>query len=171
MSRKFEKGAIKYPFVAVPKELLASMQWQALPDSAKTLAIDLANQYTGGNNGRISTAFTAMQKCGWTSKSKLAKAKAALLQSDFVILTRKGHPPRTSEWVGFTWWPLNWQQSMDIKQSGWPYLNFINLPLHDPNNGREKMRKAAPCVSRNPGRSRHKSPSGHPESGEMGQLE
>ena len=120
----YRKGAIPYSFVALPFAVLRSTEWQKLPSSAKVLAIDLASQYTGKNNGRLCVSFVAMQKCGWASKSTLIKAKRALLECSFVICTRKGHPPRTAEWMAFTWWHLHYEKSMDVEPRKFPYLDF-----------------------------------------------
>ena len=98
-----EKGALPFQFVAMPKAILMSLEWQNLPYAAKSLVMDLMAQYTGKNNGRLCPAFGVMERCGWKSKTTLINAKRALLESSFVVLTRKGHPPHTAEWIGFTY--------------------------------------------------------------------
>lgn len=135
----FKKGQIAYQFVAVPKMVLTSPGWLEMPHSARALALDLAGQYTGKNNGRLTAAFEAMQRVGWTSKGTLHRAKKALQDAPFVLLTRKGHAPRTAEWYGFTWWPLNFDPSMDVDPRQFPYLNFLAAaPRIDPNEGRDR---------------------------------
>jgi hypothetical protein len=136
--RNYDKGVLPFNFAAIPLDVIRSPEWQALPHSARALAIDLAAQYTGKNNGRLCPAFTVMERCGWTSKRTLIDAKRALLECPFVMLTRKGHPPRTAEWIAFTWWKLNYEQSMDIDPKKFPYLSFGNLERIDPNTGRGK---------------------------------
>ena len=140
MSRSsYHKGALKFDFVALPKAVLKSAEWCDLPPGARILAIDLAAQYTGKNNGRLTPAFEAMQQQRWVSKGTLIRAKKALLEASFIVLTRKGHAPRTAEWVGFTWWPLNFEPSMDVDPKYFPYLNFqtVQSARIDPNRGRE----------------------------------
>jgi hypothetical protein len=134
--RDHQKGSIPYQFAAMPMDVIRSPEWQALPHSARSLAIDLMAQYTGKNNGRLCPAFTVMERCGWTSKTTLIAAKRALLEAQFVVLTRKGHPPRTAEWIAFTWWQLNYEPSMDIDPKRFPYLSFVKLSRIDPNEGR-----------------------------------
>ncbi|MDE2452918.1 MAG: hypothetical protein KGL43_04935 [Burkholderiales bacterium] len=136
----YRKGQIPYDFIALPKAVVTSAEWYALPPAAQVLALHLASQYTGKNNGRLTPAFEAMQRCGWTSKTTLISAKRSLLNASFIMLTRKGHAPRTAEWIGFTWWKLDWQDSMDIGKNGWPYLNFVSIEMAriDPNKGRTK---------------------------------
>lgn len=137
--RDHRKGGLPYPFVAFPRSILCSEEWLSLPHSARCLAFDLAAQYTGKNNGRLTPAFEVMRRSGWTSKDTLMRAKKALLNCSFVCLTRKGHAPRTAEWIGFTWWELNWDRSMDIGPKGLAYLNFMSIEAAriDPNAGRE----------------------------------
>jgi hypothetical protein len=145
-ARDYKKGAIKFQFVALPMQVIRSDEWQALSRSAKALAIDLMGQYSGRNNGRLSPSFVVMERCGWTSKATLIAAKRALLDCSFVMLARKGHPPRTAEWVAFTWWELNYEKSMDIDPKRFPYLNFIKMERIDPNNGRGKsLEKIRSC--------------------------
>lgn len=123
--RDYRKGELPFEFQPIPKAVLRSAEFQALPSSAKALMLDLMAQYTGKNNGRLCCAFEALQAVGWSHKHTLARAKEHLLECSFARLTRKGRAPRTAEWLGFTWWKLDWQESMEIPATGWPYLNFM----------------------------------------------
>ncbi len=124
-AKDYRKGGLPFGFVPIPKEVLKSTEFGTLTASAKALMLDLAAQYTGKNNGRLCPSFDVMQRCGWTSKHTLLRAKRALLECDFALQTRIGHPPRTAEWIGFTWWKLDWHESMEVSPRGWPYLNFV----------------------------------------------
>jgi hypothetical protein len=117
-----------------------SAEWQGLPFGARVLAVDLMGQYTGKNNGRLCPAWEAMQRCGWKSETTLLRAKRALIECSVVIHTRKGHRPRTSDWIGFTWWNLDWDKSMDIGPRDFPYLNFMKTAPIDPNVGRQQAK-------------------------------
>lgn len=139
--RDYERGGIPYAFVAIPKEVLSMPEYQSLPASSKALLLDLANQYTGKNNGRLTPSMQAMDRCGWASKGTLQRAKAALLEAPFVVLTRKGHPPRTTEWIAFTWWKCDYEKTMDIDPKSFPYLNFLPMRMGDPNTGRDQAKK------------------------------
>lgn len=132
------KGKLPFKFIAIPRLILDSHEWHKLPPNAIKLALDLAAQYTGKNNGRLTPAWEAMQRRGWVSKGTLNRAKSALLEASFVVLTRKGHAPSTAEWIGLTWWKLDHHLSMDIGPKGLPYLNFapVQLARIDPNVGR-----------------------------------
>lgn len=127
MASKFKKGQLPYEFVALPKAILLSPEWQGLPPNTMRLALDLMGQYTGKNNGRLTPAFVVMQRQGWKSETTLIKAKRALLECSFVVHTRQGHAPHTTDWIAFTWWKLDWEKSMDIEPRGFPYLNFVKL--------------------------------------------
>jgi hypothetical protein len=162
----YKKGQISYPFVPIPKAVLTGPEWQKLPHSARALALDLAAQYTGRNNGRLTAAFEAMRRVGWTSKGTLQRAKVALQDATFVMLTRKGHAPRTAEWFGFTWWRLDYESSMDVDPRLFPYLNFMmGAPRLDPNVGRASASGPRFVMSKNRTDASRNCPPGGAESG------
>ena len=139
-AKKRKGNEIPYAFVALPKAVLQSVEYQGLSSSAKALLVELASQYTGGNNGRLTPAWSVLQKTGWGSNNTVLSAKKELLNCSFVVMTRKGHPPRTCEWIGFTWWKIDWSKDMDIQAREFPYLNFLSIKSQsiDPNVGRKK---------------------------------
>ena len=124
-ARNYRRGTLPFEFVIVPRRVLASDEWLRLPDGARSLMLDLMQQYSGGNNGRLTPAYEVMKRYGWISKSKLHRAKLALLETSFTILTRRGHPPRTSEWIAFNWWSLNHHPTMDIDPRSFPHRGFV----------------------------------------------
>lgn len=128
MTSKYKKGQLPYEFVAIPKEVLLSSEWQLLGPNAMRLAFDLMAQYTGKNNGRLNASWECLKKLeGWRSETTLIKVKRELLECSFAVQTRQGRAPNVSDWVGFTWWKLDWERSMDIEPRGFPYLNFMRL--------------------------------------------
>lgn len=145
-ARNYAKGAIKYPFVPLPFDVLRSNEFRKLAASSKVLMLDLCAQYTGKNNGKLCPGFVVMQQCGWNSKAKLLRAKKHLLECSFAMQTRIGHPPETTEWLGFTWWRLDWHDTMEISAKAWPFLNFLPpiLPALSvvPNRGRSTPKTA-----------------------------
>lgn len=152
--RDHARGSISYEFVALPKPIIRSPEWMRLSLRGRVLAIDLMVQYTGKNNGRLTPSFEVMRRAGWTSKDQLRKARDELLECSFAIRTRMGHPPRTAEWIGFTWWRLDWHASMDIGPDRWPFMNFVTIGSAqiDPNVGREKLNGKTVSVPRSTGR-------------------
>ncbi|HYC42358.1 MAG TPA: hypothetical protein VEB70_05165 [Noviherbaspirillum sp.] len=146
--RDHVRGALPFHFAAVPLDVIRSKEWRGLPHSARALAVDLISQYTGKNNGRLCPAFEVMKAYGWASKRTLIDAKRALVECPFVVLTRKGHPPRTAEWIAFTWWKLDYEKSMDVDPKAFPYLNFLSVERIDPNQGRSPPEKSNPVVQK-----------------------
>jgi len=138
---RYRKGMLPFEFVPIPFAILRNPEYIALSDPAKALMLDLCEQYSGGNNGRLTPSFVVMSRRGWGGKHKLIKAKRELLTTSFCILTRKGRPPQTAEWVGFTWWRLDYHKTMEVNPKFWPYLNFqaVEQARIDPNIGREKL--------------------------------
>ncbi|MBA3773998.1 MAG: hypothetical protein H0X13_16355 [Ramlibacter sp.] len=139
--RDHRKGALPFAFVPIPKDVLTMPEFRAMPTSAKALMLDLMEQYTGKNNGRLCPSWECMQRYGWASRGTLIRAKVALLDRPFAVLTRKGHAPRTAEWIGFTWWKLDYEKSMDIEPRDFAHLNFMRLTVADPNTGRDQSKK------------------------------
>jgi hypothetical protein len=166
--RDHAKGALPFAFAAMPLAVIRSAEWQALPHAARALAVDLMAQYTGKNNGRLCPAFTVMERCGWASRTTLVQAKRALLECSFVVLARKGHPPRTAEWIAFTWWKLDYEPSMDLDPKQFGYLNFVKLERTDPNPGRKESSMKTDCVVQKLDRCGPKQAPGGPETGPMG---
>jgi len=144
--RDYRKGVLPFEFQPIPKAVLAMPEFYELPPGAKALMLDLMGQYTGKNNGRLCTAFEVLQRTGWGNKNTIIRAKAALMDCPFAVLTRKGHAPRTAEWWGFTWWKLDYEKSMDIDPRAFPYLNFIKPIAIDPNVGRPPAPKTQAVV-------------------------
>jgi len=154
--REHRKGSLTYKFVAVPHAILEGKEWSDLGFSARALVMALAAQYTGKNNGRLTPAFEALRKQGWTSKGTVIRAKKQLLElTTFTVQTRKGHAPSTAEWLAFTWWKLDYQPSMEVDPAAFHrtfYLNFqksIDQARIDPNQGRQQARgnRLATCQS------------------------
>ena len=64
--------------------------WIVLPPAAKVLWLDLRRQLNSYNNGDICCALSVLRKRGWTSTSKLARSKFALMGLGFIAVTRPG---------------------------------------------------------------------------------
>lgn len=139
--RDYRKGALPFEFQPIPKDVLRMKEFQDLPASSKALMLDLMGQYDGRNNGKLCPAFEVMRRTGWVSKGTVQRAKDALVDTPFAVLTRMGHPPRTVDWIGFTWWKLDYERSMEIDPAKFPYLNFIRMTMADPNTGRAQAKK------------------------------
>lgn len=144
MARRSKDRSVGYPFIAVPRGLITSPEWAALSHRSRVLAVDLMGLYSGKNNGRLCPGIEVMRRCGWTSRDQLNKAKAELLEMTWCIETRKGRPPRTPAWIGFTWWRLDFTPEMEIDPAHWP----IWTPLKDVNEGRQNaVKKRSPLTA------------------------
>lgn len=133
----YKRARLPYHFGVVPQEVLRSRGWIDLPPNAVKLAMALVAQYTGKNNGRLCPSVEALSNAGYSmSKRTAIDAKRALLECPWCLLTRQGCAPRTADWVGFTWWKLDYERSMNIGPRDFPYLNFVEMKLADPNTGR-----------------------------------
>ncbi len=78
------------PHARVYHHLLDSPAWHVLPPAAKLLWLDMRRQLNSFNNGDISCAQSILRARGWTSASKLARAKFALMALGFITVTRPG---------------------------------------------------------------------------------
>ncbi len=78
------------PHARVYHRLLDSPAWNALPTAGKLLWLDMRRQLNSFNNGDINCALSVLRPRGWTSSSKLAKAKFALIGLGFIVVTRPG---------------------------------------------------------------------------------
>lgn len=77
-------------FSALPHEYFQSPQFARLSARAVKALIDIYCQYRGSNNGDLTATWVVMHRCGWRSKSQLAKALQELETSGWLLRTRQG---------------------------------------------------------------------------------
>ena len=94
------------PFIGIPREVLDSKEFGALSAHATKLAIELARQFRGRNNGDFSATFGELRERGWRSAFALANAKRELLETGFAILTRQGGRNSCSLFA-LSWWAID----------------------------------------------------------------
>lgn len=94
------------PFIGIPRSVLDSTEFGALSAHATKLAIELARQFRGKNNGDFSAAWSQMVKRGWHSPGTLSRAKKELLESGFAVVTRQGGRNCCSLFA-LTWWAVD----------------------------------------------------------------
>lgn len=80
----------KTQFMGVPMNVLRSLAYIKLSNSAARLFFDLYGQYKGNNNGDFTASFAVMKQFGWRSKDTLRFALQELLESELIIETRQG---------------------------------------------------------------------------------
>lgn len=101
-------------FVAVPMVVLESPGYRAASHTARSLLLDIAMQYTGSNNGRLTASAKYLQVKGWTSNDTIVRARRELLECGLLIETRKGARPNKAAWYALTWHDLDQTSGLDL---------------------------------------------------------
>jgi hypothetical protein len=131
-------------FLAVDETIYNSLAWRTLPGSAAKLWLDLKLQYRGNNNGQIIATMSVLEKRGWKSKAKLARALETLIERGFLVCTRKARPNvyHIASMYGFTDKDVAANAELDIAGSRptHAYLNWVpatekTAPLNRGRNG------------------------------------
>ena len=109
MSRKekAKRQRIGGQFVAMPMSVLTCTAFVNLSHPAKALLIEIAMQYSGGNNGSLLVTDALLSKRGWKSHDVIDRAKQKLIDGGFLFETFKGHRPNKASWYALTWWDLD----------------------------------------------------------------
>lgn len=94
-------------FVALPHVVLESHGWRQAGHVARSLLIDIAQQYTGSNNGRLVACNKYLGPLGWKSHDVVTRALRELAGCGLLIETRKGARPNRAAWFALTWYALD----------------------------------------------------------------
>jgi len=94
------------PFIGIPRHVLDSEEFGALSAHAVKLAIELARQFRGNNNGDLSAAWVPMSTRGWNSPGTLDRAKRELVETGFALVTRQGGRNLCTLYA-LTWWAVD----------------------------------------------------------------
>lgn len=101
-------------FVALPQVVLESPGYRHASHPARALLTDIAMQYTGHNNGKLTACAKYLNPMGWTSNNTVVRAVRELQLCGLLIETRKGGFPNTSAWFALSWLDLDQGQGLDI---------------------------------------------------------
>lgn len=101
-------------FVALPFVVLESPGYRLASHPARALLIDIAMQYTGNNNGKLTACAKYLNAKGWRSNDTIVRARRELLDCGLLIETRKGGFPNTAAWFALSWLDLDQGQGLDI---------------------------------------------------------
>ena len=101
-------------FVALPQVVLESPGYRLAGYPARALLVDIAMQYSGHNNGKLTACAKYLIPMGWTSNNTLLRAVQELLACGLMIETRKGGFPNTAAWFALSWLDLDQGQGLDI---------------------------------------------------------
>jgi len=77
-------------FVMLPGAVLRSPGYRALSHTARSLLVDIAMQYKGGNNGALVACEKYLRPLGWQSKDVISRKVKELLEKGLMIKTRQG---------------------------------------------------------------------------------
>jgi hypothetical protein len=101
-------------FAALPHVVLESPGYRMASHTARSLLIDIAMQYTGSNNGKLTACEKYLKPKGWRSNDTVVRARRELINCGLLIETRKGGFPNTSVWFALSWQVLDQARGLDI---------------------------------------------------------
>ena len=106
LRRKIKGRQTTSPFVMFPCHVLDHENFRTLSPRATKLAIDIAAQYRGHNNGDLCAPLSLMRRRGWNSSDQLHKAKNELIERDVILVARQGGCNKANLYA-LTWFPID----------------------------------------------------------------
>lgn len=101
-------------FFRLPWVVIDSPGWRQAGHVARSLLVDVARQYNGNNNGRLTATSAYLATLGWRSADVIVRARRELLDCGLLIETRKGKRPNVSAWYALTWQRLDQVVGVEI---------------------------------------------------------
>jgi hypothetical protein len=101
-------------FALLPLVVLQSPGYRAAGHPARSLLVDLAMQYTGHNNGKLTACAKYLVPLGWRSNDVIVRARRELIDCCLILETRKGARPNRAGWYALTWLDLDVTEGLDI---------------------------------------------------------
>ena len=101
-------------FIALPLVLLDSPGYRLASYPARAMLVDIAMQYTGANNGRLTACAKFLRPKGWNSNATIHRAVRDLIDCRLLIETRKGARPNRAAWFALSWLALDQTSAIDI---------------------------------------------------------
>ena len=89
-------------FVPLPMVMLESPGYRLASHPARALLIDIAMQYTGHNNGKLTACAKYLKPKGWRSSDTIVRARRELIDCGLLIETRKGARPNKAAWFALS---------------------------------------------------------------------
>lgn len=99
---------------AVPYVVIDSPGYRRASHTARSLLIDIARQYRGNNNGKLTACMKYLEPMGWKSHDVIVRARRELLECRLLLETRKGGFPNKAAWYALTWYSLDVTEGLDI---------------------------------------------------------
>jgi len=107
-------------FITLPMVVLDSPGYRLAGHPARALLIDIAMQYTGHNNGKLTACAKYLRAKGWRSNDTIVRARRELLECGLLIETRKGARPNKAAWYALSWLDLDQGQGLDFDPKSYP---------------------------------------------------
>jgi hypothetical protein len=101
-------------FALLPLVVLESPGYRAASHPARSLLVDMALQYTGGNNGKLVACAKYLAPLGWRSNDVIVRARRDLIDCCLIVETRKGARSNRAGWYALTWLDLDVTEGLDI---------------------------------------------------------
>jgi hypothetical protein len=101
-------------FLRLPNVVLKSPGYRMLSHPARALLIDIAMQYSGHNNGKLTACAKYLRPLGWKSNDTIVRARRELIDCALLLETRKGARPNKAAWFALTWLDIDQGQGLDI---------------------------------------------------------
>ena len=101
-------------FALLPLVVLESAGYRAAGHTARSLLVDMAMQYTGRNNGKLTACAKYLVPLGWRSNDVIVRARRDLIDCCLILETRKGARPNRAGWYALTWLDLDVTDGLDI---------------------------------------------------------
>lgn len=124
-------------FAGVPRAVLSTNKYRSLSGWARALLLEIAEQYTGRNNGDLTASWSVMKAKGWRSPGTLEKARKDLLSVGFISLTRQGGRNRCSLYA-VTWYAIDEcidkrtrVSKLDVKSTSVPAGTWRDTPIRE----------------------------------------
>lgn len=154
--RKVDTGRDGGRFIALPVSVMENAAYMALSANARSLLLELALQFHGGDNGRLLLSRAHLKKRGFKSSDMIDKGKRELIAGGFIFETVLGHRPNKASWYAVTWFKLDKLPGFDAGAA----LSFQRSPYNDkpqiqnaglrPRDGTERRHIAPLCGTESP---------------------
>lgn len=131
-------------FLALPHTVLNSAGYRSASHTARSLLIDIAQQFKGDNNGKLVACSKYLKPKGWNSESTITRAVHKLIEHGLLIETRKGARPNKAAWYALSWMTLHITEGLDIDPKRYQFGAYrqINGASLTPSGGVERGRIA-----------------------------
>lgn len=123
---------MKERFIGIPHWVALHPSFRDASHRARALLLDVALQYNGRNNGRLTVCAKAMKPLGWNSNDALYKAKNELLALGLLIETRRGAKPSKAAWYALSWRALDVVDGLDMNPRSYVTLGAQKIESRGP---------------------------------------